>query len=274
MKPNFIIIGAMKCGTTSMSYYLSQTKDIYIPPQKDLYFFSDNKLYNKGWDWYQSFFKTSKKIIGEGTDDYSKFWVNKETVKRIKFHLPDVKLIYIVRHPLRQIESAWLHRIAASHEKYSFNEAILKSNFKYIETANYWTQLSIYLKYFDEKQILVLFNEDLKNDPKAEVKKVLRFLGCNEDISMINFEHKNTAQSKRYDKKIATYFRKIKIIEKFVQSLPDNIKQPLKLTVTNSLKERPKWDKDVKYYVRMLLEENSNKFLQKYEKDKKFWLWD
>jgi len=54
--PDFLIIGAQKCGTTSLFYYLSQHPDLSLPKLKEIHFFDLN--YEKGIDWYYSFFRS------------------------------------------------------------------------------------------------------------------------------------------------------------------------------------------------------------------------
>lgn len=67
MLPNLIIIGAMKCGTTSLHNYLNLHPQICMSQDKEPEFFVEEKNWPKGLTWYESFFPYTAKIIGEST---------------------------------------------------------------------------------------------------------------------------------------------------------------------------------------------------------------
>lgn len=73
MLPNLIIIGAMKCGTTSLHSYLSLHPEIKMSRQKELDFFVDRYNWHRRIDWYQSQFKGKAKIYGKSSPNYSKY---------------------------------------------------------------------------------------------------------------------------------------------------------------------------------------------------------
>lgn len=273
MLPKFLIIGAMKCGTTSMCHYLSQTNDIYVPDEKDIYFFSDDQLYARGIKWYESRFSANpgKAIAGKGTDDYSKVWAHPEAPSRIKKHLPDLKLIYMVRHPLKQIESAYKHRVANSKERLPFNLAIINSDFDYIATADYRRCIEPNRQLFGDDRIRVVFNEDINVDVESEVVSVLSFIGCDTDVSMVKFERMNTSDGKFYDGKIASIFRKSEIVTRLAQSLPDSLKSISKNILTNKKPPDIVWDEAIKKLVIDRLQQNSRTFLKQHGKPEEFW---
>lgn len=273
MLPKFIVIGAMKCGTTSMCHYLSQTRDVYVPDEKDIYFFSDKELYDRGMEWYESRFKENpgKQVVGEGTDDYSKVWAHPEAPRRVKENIPDCKIIYMVRHPMRQMESAYKHRVANSKERLSFNQAITGSSFDYVATADYLSCLAPYLELFNDDQIRVVFNEDLNANAEAELASVLSFIGCDPDVSMVNFERMNTADGKFYDGKTAAIFRRSTAVTRVAQSLPDFVKIMAKNILTKRKPPEIVWERETKKLVSDRLLKNSRVFLKRYGKPEDFW---
>ena len=93
MKPNFLVVGAGRCGTTSLCYYLEQHPDVFIYEQKETEFFNSDRFYNKDWPWYESLFEKGKghKAVGEGTVNYSKQYRYPKAEPRIVHHLPDVR---------------------------------------------------------------------------------------------------------------------------------------------------------------------------------------
>lgn len=100
-KLSFIIIGAQKAGTTALHKYLSENEELYLPPEKEAIFFSDDSRYEKGFDWYlKEFFNSASdnKKIGKATPAYSCYPV--QAAERIIEHNPDVKIIYLLRDPI------------------------------------------------------------------------------------------------------------------------------------------------------------------------------
>jgi hypothetical protein len=174
--PDFLIIGAMKCGTSSLHDYIGQHPDVFMSTPKELHFF-DEANYDPGRiSWYQSQFTSDKKVCGASPQNYTKCHNRyyQGIAQRIHQHIPGVKLIYIVRDPFKRIQS---HII----ENY-YGEPIhdLKYNIEsghYAKTSMYAYQLSEYLKYFKKEQILVLTLEELVAQKLSTMNKVFQFLG-------------------------------------------------------------------------------------------------
>ncbi len=105
MKIDFIIPGAAKSGTTSLVKYLNLSQKIYIPDfGYELNFFSKNKYYKKGFDWYHSFFNVPKSIkyLGEHSNQYM---CSQKAIKRIYDYNKNIKLIFILRNPMNRAVS-------------------------------------------------------------------------------------------------------------------------------------------------------------------------
>jgi hypothetical protein len=64
-KPDFIIVGAQKAGTSSLHYYLSQHPKLVASRPKEVHFFDRDENFNKGRGWYHQAFKNPKKVIGD-----------------------------------------------------------------------------------------------------------------------------------------------------------------------------------------------------------------
>lgn len=271
MKPNFLIIGAMKCGTTSLSAYLRQHPDIFVPDPKDIYFFSNDEIYAKGWDWYISHFKDADACtaIGEGTDNYSKKWEFPNTAKRIKKHLPDTKLIYITRNPIRQIESAWSHLCVMNGERLPFEEAIFQRKF-YIDNCRYLNQVNVYRELYPEHNIKVLFLEDLIRYTDAVLEDVFRFLGVRADYKIQDKSARNTRAGRYGDRLFTQYIRKIPGTENLVNYIPENLKSVSRPFFKWHMKHRPEWKTVKKKFIDIIREETID-FLTAYGKPKTYW---
>ena len=190
--PDWIIIGAMKAATSSLHRYLAQNPMITASNPKELDFFLEPKFSKRGLDWYGRQFGSPNdaQVAGESSPNYTKCHEHPGVAARIHEHLPDVKLIYVLRDPLRRIESHWIHAVGAGRWRGTFDEAVRDvESSRMVQTSRYWTQLSQYLEYFDPAQIKVISYEALSRDPQTAVSEVLEFLGLDP-----SFEHEFIGQ--------------------------------------------------------------------------------
>ena len=95
----------------------------------------------------------------------------------LKIHIPDAKLIYIIRNPVDRIYSQFTHNYYIGKVGNDLNKAISQNhNYNYINTSKYYMQLQRSLEAFDKNQIKVVLLEDLKNMPKDVIKDAYDFL--------------------------------------------------------------------------------------------------
>jgi hypothetical protein len=185
--PDWIVIGAMKCATTSLHRYLAEHPDIATSTPKELDFFIADRYDRLGIDWYAQQFldPPGASVAGESSVNYTKRHEFPGVAERMHRHLPDVKLIYVLRDPIDRIESHWIHAVDEGSWRGDFSSAIrdLESSVM-VQTSRYWSQLGEYLRYYDPAQIRVLSYEALSNDPGGVVRDVLEFVGLDPD-----FEH-------------------------------------------------------------------------------------
>ena len=95
MLPNLIVIGAAKCGTTSLHEYLNEHPEISMSSEKELYFFVEEKNLGKGLAWYESQFDPSAPVRGESSPGYSALPLYRGVPERMAETIPDAKLVVI-----------------------------------------------------------------------------------------------------------------------------------------------------------------------------------
>ena len=172
-RPTFLYIGAEKAGSTWIYQSLREHPDVYIPYVKDIDFF--DKHYHRGFEWYLSFFDagTTADARGEIAHDY---FLSEETAERIHRHLPDVKLICCLREPVDRTLSAYL-----CYRKIDVSEGVDIDAFAgrvHTRKCNdYYGNLRPYYRLFDPSQILTLFFDELKSDPRRFITRIYRFIG-------------------------------------------------------------------------------------------------
>lgn len=186
--PNLVIVGAMKCGTSSLHRYLDFHPQIKMSSIKELDFFIEEKNWHRGESWYRSHFPVKADILGESSPNYTKFPVFSGVPERMHRMLPDAKLIYLVRDPIERIISHYFHQYTDRAEHRSLEDAL--NNFDlnhYVFTSQYGLQIEKILEYYDESQLMIIDLVDLSNQPLQVLKKVFEFLGVDSSFTHPSF---------------------------------------------------------------------------------------
>lgn len=200
MLPNLVIIGAMKCGTSSLHNHLNLHPQIRMSQPKELDFFVEEKNWRRGLKWYQSKFTESAEVLGESSPNYSKYPLFKGVTERMHRIIPDAKLIFLVRDPIKRIVSHYIHNVAAREEHQSFSQALTDlHNNKYVNCSQYHMQLEHYLGYYPPSNILVLSLEDLAQDQVKTLHRVFCFLKVDPSLEHEDFTRvfNRSSQKKR-----------------------------------------------------------------------------
>jgi hypothetical protein len=200
--PNLIIIGGLKCGTTSIHHYLGLHPEINMSKPKELNFFVEELNLDLGLDWYRGRFDDRFRIRGESSPHYTNLPNFQGVPDRIQQHIPDAKLIYMVRDPISRILSHWRHSVGAGYETRPMEEALARPDQTYVTRSRYWMQLQPYLERFDRSQIEIITQEELQSDREETMRKAFRFAGVDESFYSEQFSReweKSTAkESDRY----------------------------------------------------------------------------
>ncbi|MEM1127330.1 MAG: sulfotransferase [Bacteroidota bacterium] len=200
--PDFIVIGAMKCATTSLHQYLDQHPQIAMSRPKELRFFVEEHNWHRGVDWYATHFDEQALLCGESSPAYTKYPVFQGAPKRMQQVVPHARLIYLVRDPIRRILSHYVHRVVAGTETQPLEQALadLDDNF-YVVRSQYHRQLTQYLEYYSKDQILVVLTEDLQTQPRDVLRTIFTFLGADPTVPI---DHPATQFHQTRDKRRPT----------------------------------------------------------------------
>ena len=175
---DFLYIGPPKSGSSWLFELLRAHPDVYIPDAKDIYFF--DRFYHKGWDWYQKHFeKAGSRAKGEICHDYL---YSQEVCERIKKHLPNVKIIVMLRHPVDRAISHYRYSTMQGNVRGSLAEA-LEQNDNILECSRYSKYLPMYLETFGHDNVLILNFSLLKSHPELLVKQVFDYLGVDKTVN-------------------------------------------------------------------------------------------
>ena len=187
--PTFIIIGTMKGGTTSLYQYLATHPEVSVSRIKETNYFLGRHEYQRGSNWYSSLFNEGAKAIVEASPNYTKRHLWPGVAERMVKMLPDVKLIYVVRDPIRRILSHYVHNYVHGRERWPFSEVIV-SKVEYIKTSMYAYQLEAFLDYFPLNRILIVDSDALRSETDKTLRNVFQFIGVRSDFKAPNVEEK------------------------------------------------------------------------------------
>lgn len=199
--PNLIIIGAVKCGTSSLHYYLGLHPDICMSKEKELHFFVGKHNWSRGVEWYKSHFTGQAAIYGEASPTYTNFPHFDHVAERMYSLLPHAKLIYSLRDPIDRIVSHYMHNYSLGKESQSIEDTLknLEGN-KYIINSLYCTQLKQYLNYYPLSRILIITTEDLYRHRRETLKHIFQFLGVDDTFysnKFLEVKHQTNEKGKK-----------------------------------------------------------------------------
>jgi len=249
VEPNFIVIGAPKAATTSVCAILDEHPEVYLFPRKGTQFF--DRWYDNGWEWYCSLFKDagSAKAIGEGSASYSAGTSDSPVPARIARHLPGAKLIYMVRHPLKRIESHYAQQIDNGMTFSGLCEAV-RTFPPLIEASRYWTRLNDFRRHFPDAQILVLFFEDFVSDQRAVMRRVYDFLGVDASFEPDAEEiRRNTRADKRTDGAVLRWLRRRRSFLRLHWATPTWLTDRLKPLLRRRIEVPIEWDDETRRWA-------------------------
>lgn len=197
-KPDFVIIGAQRGGTTSLHAYLSEHPDVVTPVKKELHFLTDR--HSRGQAWYQGQFPQTVArgtVVGEATP-YALF--HPAAPARLHAIAPQARLIALLRNPVDRAYSHYLLEKSRGHEPLSFAAAIAAESerltgieeqfaidptfvslshkrYSYVSRGEYAAQLERWLALFPREQMLIVPSEALYLRPAEIMERVTQFLG-------------------------------------------------------------------------------------------------
>jgi hypothetical protein len=208
--PNLIIIGGLKCGTTSIHHYLGLHPEIQMSKPKELNFFARELNWDLGLDWYASRFDDRFRVRGESSPHYTNLPRFEGVPGRIKEHCPDARLLYMVRDPIKRILSHWVHATGAGYETGELVPVLSEPNSSYLNRSKYWMQLQPYLELFDREQIEIITQEELQSEREATMRKAFGFAGVDETFTSEQFD-------REWEKSSAKQGDKYQLMEKLIK---------------------------------------------------------
>lgn len=233
--PDFLIIGAMKAGTTTLHRHLSAHPGVFMPAVKEPEFFVAEKTWGRGLDWYARLFASAPPgaVLGEASTSYTKPLEFHGVPRRIRSVLPDARLVYLLRHPVDRIQSMYEHMVLTGREHRPIDEAVLQDE-RYISPSRYAQSLRMYLEHFPREQIHVALTDDLRDDPTETVREILRFIGAGPLRHPIRPVETLVTVDRRPDTRLKSWLRRFPDVAAGYDRLPDFVQRPGRHLATRS----------------------------------------
>jgi hypothetical protein len=208
--PNLVIVGAQKCGTSSLHYYLGLHPEISMSRRKELNFFIEERNWRLGVDWYRRRFEAGAPVRGESSPNYAAFPRFDGVPARMAALIPDARLIYLVRDPIERIASHWVHNYAMRRDRGDLRTTLLYPRSTYVARSCYHAQLQRFLEHFDRSRILVLDSRDLRDRRLHTLRRVFEFLGVNPEFYHQGFEYvRHSSEEKRRATRVGLQVRRL-----------------------------------------------------------------
>lgn len=200
-EPDFLIVGAMKCGTTSLYSSLTRHPGVYMPDREVGFFDIDDirqhpdffKHRDGEWNfhrygtrqsevesWYAGLFEGAEpgQVVGERSTTYM---ASSLAPERIHETNPDARLIFMMRDPVRRAYSNYWHLLRDGEATASFEKTLRYRPSVLFDRGLYREQIERYLRFFPREQLLFLVFEDYIRDPVGHLERVCRFIGADPD---------------------------------------------------------------------------------------------
>lgn len=177
--PDFILIGAMKCGTSTLAAQLGAQSGMFMTTPKEPNYFSDDPVFAQGAQWYQNLFApaAADDLRGEASTHYTKRPDYPETIARMQAHCgPDLRLVYMIRNPVERAVSHYLHAWSEGATPMPIAQA-LKQETRLVDYGRYGWQITPFIEAFGRNSVLFSSLERLRLEPDAELSRIAAHIG-------------------------------------------------------------------------------------------------
>lgn len=250
--PNFLLIGAQKCGTTWMAQMLEQHPQVATASTKELHFFSNRQNFSRGMAWYRQQFRepAGAQAVGEFTPNY--FWTSTDSAEMkesdslpdiaatVRRTLGEIPLIVMLRDPVDRAVAAYYHHIRAGRVRP--NQSILEVANRYGITSMglYDRHFEAWFKHFPRERFLVLVREtDMQPEKRLEtVQRTFAHIGVRDDYHVEHLHRISNARDSALQLRLRHSPMRFLARRKLMALVPSSIKNHSRFSITVAAHER------------------------------------
>lgn len=176
--PDFIIVGAMKCGTTTLASQLRAQPGIFMTTPKEPNFFSDDAVFAQGQSWYEQLFANAAPgdICGEASTHYTKLPTLPQALPRLLATGARPKIIYMIRNPVERAVSQYIHEWSTGKMGHDISAAF-DNHPRLIDYSRYGFQIAPWVEAFGAGAVHLASLEEMERTPQQVLEQVCAFLG-------------------------------------------------------------------------------------------------
>lgn len=279
--PTFIVVGAAKCGTTSLFRYLQQHPDIFLPESKELNYFSSDILYRNtngvgdkdtlstivtSREDYEKVYRYTGRVKAIG--DVSPSYLYNKVHNRIYSELGAVKIVVMLRNPVEKAYSQYMHLVRDQREKLGFYEALMAEAertkngwsdiWRYADSSKYSGNLYSYIDVFGRENVHVILFNEFKFNTGTVLNNLFAFLGiaASGDIDFSK-QHNRSGVARfpfvaEFMQRPSTFKAAIKV------ALPARVRMALRLAIMDiNTASKPAIDPKSQEYLRKYFEDDN-----------------
>jgi len=214
-----MILGAQKCGTTTLAQILRSHPSIVMSKGKEPHFFSTTSDWKREIEDYHALFDQQENVLYfEASVTYTFYpLLNLGIWDDLYNYNPDMKFIYIVRNPIDRVISSYMHQYVKGFTDLPIEQALIKERY-YTELTRYYTQISPFIEKFGRENILIIDFDELAENIQGLMIQVSEFLCIDIELfSDFSSEHRNKSVGrKKIHRKYINPSIPLRVIRKFL----------------------------------------------------------
>lgn len=185
--PNFFLVGAPKCGTSSFYFHLRKHPDVFLPTNKEPFYFTPNEIESVSLEEYSRLYRSAQGYNAIG-DMSTTYLLDEQAPQRIFKVAPAAKIIASLRDPVVRAHSDFNFARSLGLEPLSnFHQAVLRYDQRdskewylsrfYVDRGMYYAQVRRYLETFGRDRVLVVLTDDLSRNPQQLFSRIAAHIG-------------------------------------------------------------------------------------------------
>ncbi|NNE08920.1 MAG: hypothetical protein HKN20_10215 [Gemmatimonadetes bacterium] len=246
-----MIIGGQKCGTTSLAAQLGAHPGVSFCREKEPHWFSTVDAWEERLPEYHALYDVRDgALYGEASTSYTFLPEYPDVHERLHRYNPHLKLIYIVRHPVKRVISQCAHDMIRGRIKGAYEEHVLRDPM-YVNRTRYAHQIQAYLDCFPREQVRILLFEEYVKDPRGALRTLGEFLGlAPEPFETIDVAPRNISAKTGYLKNFPGAATANRVLSK----APGPIRRAGSKLLLNRIDEKPEFRLETRRAIWNMLE--------------------